>query len=59
MIRGPKYESVQLQNKQSWWPIVKAMEEPCLKTESKQQSWKENKQTEQIVDRKRRQKSLQ
>ena len=36
-----------------------SMEEPRLETESKQRSGEENKRTGQIVDRKRRQKSMQ
>ena len=36
-----------------------SMEEPRLETESEQRSGEENKRTGQIVDRKRRQKSMQ
>ena len=59
MICGPKYGSVQSQTKQSLRPNVKAMEEPHLETESEQRSREENKRTGQIIDRNRRQKSMQ
>ena len=46
------------QNKQPWRPRL-SMEEPRLETEPEQRSGEENKRTGQIVDRKRRQKSMQ
>ena len=49
------------QNKQPWRNHGGrlSMEEPRLETESEQRSGEENKRTGQIVDRKRRQKSMQ
>ena len=47
------------QNKQPWTGGRMSMEEPRLETESEQRSGEENKRTGQIIDRKRRQKSIQ
>ena len=58
MIREPNGTTDMFtQNKQPWGRL--SMEEPRLETESEPESGEENKRTGQIVDRKRRQKSMQ
>ena len=53
MIREPNGTTYFMQNKQPWRPTVNG------RTESEQRSGEENKRTGQIIDRKRRQKSMQ
>ena len=60
MIREPNGTTDMFtQNKQVNHGGRWSMEEPRLETESEQRSGEENKRTGQIVDRKRRQKSMQ